>query len=109
MQPGRYNHRFTAGDDYEVTVTLSQGGVPIDTTGYTFTAEIRQDYLPHGTLRGAFAVTPVAGGCRLNLTGAETRELGTFGRLVWDLQSDSGNVRTWLTGTVDVTPEVTDD
>lgn len=106
MKPGEYPHRFTAGDDYEVTIVIKQDGDPIDTQGFTFTAEIREGYLPHGKLIDAFTVTPVAGGARLNLTAAQTAAMAGR-RLVWDLQSASPIVRTWLTGSVNVGPEVT--
>jgi hypothetical protein len=109
MVPGQYDHRFTAGDDYQVTVTLSQNGTPVDTSTYTFSAQVREGYLPDGEIKATFTVSPVTGGCVLSLTGEQTRSLANRKRLVWDLQSVSGQVRTWLTGAVHVTPEVTDD
>lgn len=107
MKPGLYDHRFTAGDDYEVAVTLKQDGQLINTEGYVFKAEIREGYLPHGELRGTFGVTLVPGGCRLALTAEQTRALTPYRRLVWDLQSESPAVRTWLTGAIQLGPDVT--
>jgi hypothetical protein len=109
MKPGQYDHTFVAGDSYTVTVTLSQDGAPVDTSGYTWSAQIREGYLPDGIIKATFAVTPVTGGCTLSLTPTQTASLSPRKRLVWDLQSDSGPVRTWLTGSVQVIPEVTDD
>jgi hypothetical protein len=109
MIPGQYNHQFTAGDDYDATILIKENGVLIDTSAYTFQAEIRTDYLPTGTLVDSFTVTPVSGGCVLSLTSAETLALGEYSRLVWDLQSESPDVRTWITGVIKVRPHVTEE
>jgi len=105
MTPGTYNHRFTAGDDYEVTITFDG----VNTSAFTFKSEIRKGFLPGGALVDSFTVTPVTNGCVLSLSKEQTRDLYDKGRLVWDLQSDSGIVRTWLTGVINITPEVTND
>jgi hypothetical protein len=109
MRPGQYDHVFTAGDDYELTVTLTLGGQLVDTNGWIFRAEIREGYLPHGTLREAFQVEVIAGGCKLSLDAGQTRALQGFSRLVWDLQSEAPETRTWLTGSINLTPDVTND
>jgi hypothetical protein len=109
MIAGRYDHQFTASDDYEATILLKQNGQLIDTSAYTFTAEIRTDYLPTGSLVESFTVTPVSGGCILSLTSAQTADLAQYSRLVWDLQSESPEVRTWITGAVKPRPHVTED
>ena len=107
MRPGQYNHTFVAGDDYEVTVVLKQGGQIVDTSGYSWQAQIRQGYLPHGELVAEFGVELITGGAKLSLTAEQTAELAGVRLLVWDLQADSGEIKTWLSGSVQVIPEVT--
>jgi hypothetical protein len=109
MTPGQFDHRFVAGDDYQVTIVLSVNNQPIDTSGYTFRAQVREGYLPSSPLLVAFSVVPVTGGATISLTAEQTRLLGGRRQLVWDFQSESPQVRTWLTGSVYVTPEVTND
>jgi len=109
MTPGQYDHSFVAGDDYQVTITLSQGGTPVNTSAYTFSSQVREGYLPDGEIKATFTVTPITGGCVLSLTKTQTRALANRKRLVWDLQSASPDIRTWLTGAVRVMPEVTND
>jgi len=106
-QPAKYDIKLTAGDDFQITVRLLDDGDPINTSGYTFTAQVRAGYLPEAPLLVDFAVTPVAGGAVLSLTSSQTRQLGQASRLFWDLQSASPIVRTWLTGRVFVAQEVT--
>ena len=107
-QPATYDIKLTAGDDYSITVKLLQDSTPIDTAGYTFTAQIRNGYLPDGQLINSFSVTPVSGGATLTLTAEQTSALVNQSRLYWDVQSSSPDVRTWLSGRVYVTPEVTE-
>ena len=83
-------------------------GSPVDTSGYTFTAQIRDGYLPDGELVASFTVAPVTGGATLSLTASQTEGLVNYSRLYWDVQSSSPDVRTWLSGRVHVTPEVTE-
>jgi len=104
--PARYDIRLVAGDDYQITVRLlDNDGDPVDTSGYTFKAQIRSAPLPHGSLVAEFDVTPVTGGAELVLIADDTESLR--GDLVWDVQSESPDVRTWVTGAVIVMPEVT--
>lgn len=107
-QPANYDIKLVAGDDYEITVKLLDDGTPIDTTSYTFSAQIRDGYLPDGKLIQSFAITPVSGGATLALTASQTEGLVNYSRLYWDVQSASPQVRTWLSGRVNVTPEVTE-
>ena len=107
-EPANYDIKLVAGDDYSITIKLLQDGTPIDTSAYTFTAQIRDGYLPDGTLVASFTVAPVTGGATLSLTSAQTEPLRNYSRLYWDVQSASPQVRTWLSGRVNVTPEVTE-
>jgi len=107
-QPAKYDISLTAGDDYEITIKLLDDGDPIDTSAYTFKAQVRQGYLPDAPLAAEFAVSPVTGGATLSLNKTQTRALRDASRLFWDVQSASPDVRTWLSGRVYVTPEVTE-
>lgn len=107
-QPAKYDLNLVAGDDYQITVKLLEDGSPVDTSAYTFKAQIRDGYLPDGELIASFAVSAVTGGATLTLTDAQTTPLVNKSRLYWDLQSASPDVRTWLSGRVFVTPEVTE-
>lgn len=107
-EPAKYDIKLTAGDDFEITVRLLEDGDPIDTGAYTFKAQVRQGYLPTTPLVAEFAVEPVTGGAKLSLTSAQTRSLRDASRLFYDVQSSSPEVRTWVSGRIFVTPEVTE-
>lgn len=107
-EPATYNIEVVAGDDYQITVKLLEDGDPVDTSGYTFTAQVRDNYLPDGNLVASFAITPVTGGATLSLTSAQTETFVNYSRLYWDVQSASPKIRTWLSGKVNVTAEVTE-
>lgn len=107
-QPVKYDINLVAGDDYQITVKLLDDGDPVDTSSYTFKAQIRDGYLPDGELIASFAVSAVTGGATLSLTAAQTEPLVDYSRLYWDVQSASPQIRTWLSGRVHVTPEVTE-
>ena len=106
-EPANYDIKLVAGDDYQITIRLLDDGEPINTDGYTFSAQVRDGYLPNGAEIASFTVTPVSGGARLTLDSTDTAALAAQSRLYWDFQSVSPDVRTWLSGRVYVTPEVT--
>lgn len=107
-QPAKYDLNLVAGDDYQITIKLLEDGSAIDTSGYTFSAQIRDGYFPDGELIASFSVSAVTGGATLSLTDAQTKTLVNKSRLYWDVQSASPDIRTWLSGRVHVTPEVTE-
>lgn len=107
-EPATYNIEVVAGDDYQITVKLKQDGSLIDTSGYTFKAQVRDGYLPDGNLVASFAVSAVTGGATLSLTSEQTESFVNYNTLYWDVQSESPNIRTWLSGKVNVTAEVTE-
>ena len=106
--PAEYDIRLQAGDDYKITVRLLEDGSPIDTSAYSFSAQIRDYYLPQGELVESFAIDPVSGGAVLSLTAEQTKSLPRNRGIVWDVQSESPDIRTWLSGRVTVSPEVTE-
>lgn len=107
-QPASYDIKLVAGDDYQITVRLLEDDTPIDTSGYTFKAQVRNGYLPNADLIAEFSVNPVTGGAELSLTDEQTKDLSLRQSYYYDVQSTSPDVRTWLSGRVIVTPEVTE-
>ena len=110
--PARYDIRLVAGDDWQVTVRLRDSDPDasegyIDTTGYTWAAQVRTAPLPRGTLVATMTATPISGGVILSLPAAITGGFAERRSLVYDLQSESPLTRTWLSGAILVTPEVT--
>ena len=111
--PAKYDINLVAGDDWQITVRLinpdseSTDGY-IDTSSFAWAAQIRTAPLPSGQLVETISADPVTGGVTLSLTSAQTRSFATRRGLVWDLQASSPDVRTWLSGSVQVTPEVTE-
>jgi len=106
--PATYNIRLTAGDDFQMTVRLMDEGAPISTVGYTFKAQARRGYFPHGALLAEFTITPVTGGATISLTDTQTRALAGESNVVWDFQSASPDIRTWVGGSVLISQEVTE-
>lgn len=106
-QPANYDIKLVAGDDYLITVKIPDDNTPIDTSNYTFKAQVRSGYLPNADLVAEFAVNPVSGGAELRLTDEQTKVFDNRTALRYDVQSTSPDIRTWLTGRVLVTPEVT--
>lgn len=104
----RYNITTVAGDDLILPIRLlDENQDPIDTNGFVFRAQVRDAFLPEGELVASFAVENIAGGAVISLTGEQTAPM--VGRkLFWDFESDSGIVRTWLTGDFVANPEVTE-
>jgi hypothetical protein len=107
-KPARYDIHLVAGDDYSLTLRLLDDGDPVDTGGYVWRAQVRNGPLPDGELIAEFGVNGIAGGVELSLTNAQTTDFIGRGKLFWDVQSSSPLVRTWLAGSVIVTPEVTE-
>jgi hypothetical protein len=109
MTPGKYALLIYRGDSYKWQFKLwsdTAKTVPLDLTGVTVKAEIRDK--PGGNVLGALTcVVTLPNIIDASLAAAETATL-TSG--VWDLQLTytGGNVSTVLTGLVTVTMDVTD-
>ena len=114
MRPGVRNLSLYAGDTEKFNIAITAGGLPVDLTGWTIKAEIRAS-------RGAPTVietftctlspTPEDGTLTISLSDTETAGLPIGAAIgVWDLQmtSPTGDVKTFLTGSVEVTQDVTD-
>jgi hypothetical protein len=108
-EPARLDLKLVAGDSFSRTVRLQeQNGDPIDLTGLTGRAQIRDR--PKGKLLAEFTVTiptPTNGEITFSLDTTQTRALPGAG--VWDLELDGGttNTHTIVSGDVKVIPDVT--
>lgn len=102
------------GDSFELIFRLKEKGLgtPVDLTGCVPKSEIRLTPATP-TVKVAFTaalVSPATDGkVRLSLTPAQTTALTAGEALVWDVQLlwPDGVVKTYLTGSVNVLPEVT--
>lgn len=108
-EPARLDLKIVSGDSFTRTIRLQeQGGAPIDLTGLTGRAQIRDR--PKGKLLAEFTVdipTPTNGEVTFSLDTTQTRDLP--GKGVWDLELDGGptNTHTIVSGEVCVLPDVT--
>lgn len=97
------------GDDYLATVTVAnQDGSPVDLTGFTAQAQIREDVADNAPeVVVEIAATVGTSTVELSIPNAETKLLN--GAYRWDLQltSADGFITTVLAGKVTVTAEVT--
>ena len=108
-EPARLDLKLVAGDSFRRSIVLkSSDGTPIDLTGLTARAQIRDR--PAGKLLADITTTvdaPTTGEIVLTLTTVQTRALNSHG--VWDLELDGGvsNTHTIVGGEVRVLPDVT--
>ena len=85
-----------AGDRNLVTLTLTQGGVPLNLTGLTLTSQVRKkatDPDPAALEAEVLLTEPVDGKCTLRWPGDDVRTLVNGAAKwtgVWDLQVASG-------------------
>lgn len=103
MLPAIIDLRDTQGDSFEQTFRLEEGGTPIDLTGSTFAASMRDR---------AGAVTPLTVEVGPEV-GEVTLRYGemppTYGRYRYDVeQTDADSaVKTWVAGWITVERDVT--
>lgn len=108
--PGTYNLTVYRGDTLvlDVVLTDTTTGLVLDLTGYSALAQIRATADAASADASLAAVlTPAEGKVTLTLSAAASAAL-TITTGVWDLQltDGSGVVRTYLAGSVTVTPDV---
>jgi hypothetical protein len=107
VKPGTLNLELTAGDDYDLVVTVVDGNqAPIDLTGRTFTAQARQFADSPDVIDFTIDTAGAASGqLTLSLAAVVTAVLKPG---VWDLQQVvGGKTQTLLAGNVYVNAEVT--
>lgn len=114
MRPGTRNLSLYAGDTEKFNIAITAGGSPVDLTGWTGKAEIRPTR-GSATLIATFTTTisstPTDGTLVIALSKVQTAALPVGDSIgVWDLQmtAPGGDVKTFLTGSVSVTQDVTD-
>ena len=110
LAPGQLALRVQKADDYAIVLEfLDQDAAPIDTTAWTFAAQIRETY--QGALLAEFDFDRIGlddNQLRLTLTAAETDAIGE-GTWVWDfVRLTDGPVRTLLAGAAVVVPNATE-
>lgn len=105
--PTQVDLELYRGDAWALPVTITTGGVALNLTGYTLTAQVRASESASTSTSITVTVTNAATGqVRLSLTAAQTRDLPASG--VWDLQwATSGDPTTLLAGRVTVSGDVT--
>lgn len=96
------------GATFTTTFTWKVNGTPVDLTGYTAAAKIRDTF--GGTVLATFTVTlgTTDGRITCSLSATTTGGLAAPAAGVWDLEvTTGGTVRRLLAGSVRVTPQVT--
>ena len=106
--PAKLNYKITRGDDFADEVTIKEGGVAVDVSARTYTAQLRATadsttVVATFTINMASAATGVVG---FSIADTVTDDLA--GLYVWDFQQDTaGVIRTLMGGTFLVNPDVT--
>jgi len=96
--PVKYPVAFAAGDDFTLTLTVTESGAPY--VWGTVTAAI----VGHATVTAFTVSLPADGTCVLSLTDAQTTALGPGG-YAWNFTATkAGYAQTWMSGTLTVTP-----
>lgn len=112
-EPARLDLCVYRGDNGRLRVTVTDpDGAPIDVSAMAWDCDIRR--IPDApTVAANMTVVPVTGQTNavdLVLSAEQSALLRPETRFVWDLEMSSGNVvQTLLTGTFDVTPDVSRD
>jgi len=107
-QTGRVDLVVAQGATFTATFTWKIDGTPVDLSGYTGAAKIKDTY--GGSTLATFTVTlgGAAGTITLTLSATTTGALSAPATGVWDVELTSGStVRRLVGGTVTITPEVT--
>lgn len=106
--PAKLNYAMTRGDDFADEVTIKEGGVAVDVSARTYTAQIR-DTADSTTVVATFSInmaSAATGVVGFSLADTVTDDLS--GLYVWDFQQDTaGVIRTLMGGTFLVNPDVT--
>lgn len=107
-QTGRVDLVIPQGATFTTTFTWKIDGTPVNLTGYTGAAKIRDTF--DGSVLASFTVSlgGSAGTVTCSLSALTTGGLSAPAQGVWDLELTSGStVRRLLAGNVRVTPQVT--
>lgn len=98
------------GDTFRQSITLQTGGLPVDLTTAQITAQCRIDTELRSRLVFDFTIVEIdftLGKFKLVAEATKTENLRK-GIYVWDLQIViGGEPKTWLTGELELSPDVT--
>lgn len=109
LQPARCDVLHYRGDTLTMRITVKTRGVPVNLTGWTFTAHVRQ--LTDGVQVARFdieMIDPEEGRILVYLTSVQSQALD--GDMMWDLQGreeSSGKQHTFVRGTIRTQADVT--
>lgn len=109
LQPARCDILHYRGDTISINVTIKTRGIPVNITGWTFTAHVRQ--LADGPQVARFdieMVDPESGKMRVYLTSVQSQALD--GDMMWDLQGReeaTAKQHTLIRGTIRTQSDVT--
>ena len=113
-KPGEQNFQYTEGDDETYVITLVRQATlqPIDLTGATVSAEVRDNSASLGGVVIATATCTVTDGpggqLTMELASTDTKTMGGI-TYKYDIQVEiGGKKRTYLKGELQGTNEVTD-
>ena len=108
-----YNIVLYQGDDFSMTFRLKNKGLetPVNITGCVPKADIKvnlSDANPKLTFTAAL-LDPLDGTVTLSLTGAQTAAQAAGTKMIYDCQLKwpDNTTKTYLSGSIDVLPEVT--
>lgn len=108
--PSNYDLSIYKGDAVKFTVTVKDSnGSAVDLTGYTAKASLKANYSDDSPVDFVCTISNAAGGVVSVYLSPSTSSSLSLSDYIWDFQltEPSGDVRTYLTGDVQVTPEVT--
>jgi hypothetical protein len=108
ITPAKLNYTIVRGDDFADQVTIKEGGVAVDVSARTFTAQVRSSVdattvIATMTIDMSSAASGVVG---YSIADTVTDDLS--GSYVWDFQQDTaGVIRTLMGGAFVVLKDVT--
>ena len=73
-----YNITVIEGADYAVSLTMTEDGLPVNLTGYSFEAQLRENFAEYAPVLGEFTRTvpsPATGEVVLSLSAATTQNM----------------------------------
>lgn len=111
MAAGSYNITIEQGSTYKRTLTIKNGGLPVDISLDSLRGQVRKRYksaTPEASFTFTFVTDGTDGQVEMKITAEETAAMDS-GDLVYDVEwvKASGDVHRMLEGNAEVRPEVT--
>lgn len=110
MNPAPLDLTHYRGDDFDLSITLKAGGVPLDLTGRTIVATVRDGRDMESALLATFTIVNADtltddGVVQLHLDGAVTLDFPIIA--AWDLKVLTGtSPKTYVSGQFETDPDV---